>query len=492
MKRFLFFLLSITLSAFLAVPVLAEETVSITSRQDLEAIAEAPEGSYRLDADIDMGSADWLPIPFRGSFDGNGHTLYNLRIRRCGSDTAVTVDGNHKGYESGFAGLFSVVRNARIRNLHILGADIQIETGDDCFAAMIAGYFKNSVIQNCTAEGSVKLSSTGVMEGIGGIAGFGVGTIEGCRADAELVLTDRRNPEEMPRPEHFLGGILGCGNSTIRDNRVNIRGVHSCWGYVHDGGLSGMHYRYNPESPNGEICGNQTEGFITFFENNRDRRAYCKPDVGEILTAPAKMEGNQSRFQRDERFQQTRALNPHSCSHPELGKKVIDHTDQAFGYTLEYCKTCGYERRYNYMAPGHRLESWEILKEPDYQNTGRKARRCALCGQIVLKEEIPELVPVSSCVLPESEIQIAYREAKILEPEIIPENASDQTVTWTSDHPEVVTVTEDGALLTHKRGTATIRCASSDGFAASSCQVTVFYTPWQWILKTLFFGWIWY
>ena len=76
-----------------------------------------PHGNYVLTADIDMLNIDWTPVAFYGQFDGGGHTIYNLKINKLGKDSAVTVDGNHKEYKTYFAGLFSVVKGAVIKDL---------------------------------------------------------------------------------------------------------------------------------------------------------------------------------------------------------------------------------------------------------------------------------------------------------------------------------------------------------------------------------------
>ena len=63
---------------------------------------------YILTDDIDLNNNLWLPIgnsdfPFVGSFDGNGHTIYNLKLSN--------------NYEN--VGLFGVVYNAVINRVSI-------------------------------------------------------------------------------------------------------------------------------------------------------------------------------------------------------------------------------------------------------------------------------------------------------------------------------------------------------------------------------------
>ena len=81
-----------------------------------------------------------------------------------------------------------------------------------------------------------------------------------------------------------MGGILSCGNALIRNCGVVINGYDACRGYAHNGGLVGMFYLYDKQETPRPISWCSVNGFITFFEDNRDRRAYCEPFVGELLT----------------------------------------------------------------------------------------------------------------------------------------------------------------------------------------------------------------
>ena len=154
MKKLLFLLLTAVL-CIAAAPVFAGETpVEIASRQALEAIADNPYGQYVLTADIDMAGSDWTPIEFYGSLDGNGHTICNLHITQVGEKKARTRDGNLNKYDTYFASLFSVVKDAEIKNLHLLGVQIYAETKSiNCFAAGLAELAENTIISAAAFRG---------------------------------------------------------------------------------------------------------------------------------------------------------------------------------------------------------------------------------------------------------------------------------------------------------------------------------------------------
>ena len=493
MKRFFSLILAVILILPMAVPTAAEDsTISIKTREDLEAISKNPDGCYRLDADIDLGDKDWMPIPFSGTLQGGGHVLYNLKITVPGADSAVTVDGNNKTYDTHFAALFSICRNAVIEDLNVIGAQVNVETGDHCFAAILAGYMEDTEIRNCVTEGCVRLYTTNKMVGTGGVAGFGTGKIEGCRVTADLTFADRSSRESGMRCEQFMGGLIACGNADLVDNTVEIQGFDSCWGFVHNGGLVGMHYRWDKDHHRGQIVGNTVRGKITFFENNPNRRAYCGPFGGELLTYPSKMMKNNSDFKRNELYQQKEELKDHNCENPDFQETKVSHEEKTWGYTLHTCKTCGYQYRTDYQAPGHKVSGWEVLQEPNYEYSGSRRKVCTVCGQVMEEETMPKRIAVSVIILSEHDMKMHYKDTADLKCYVRPKDAENQNVIWTSSDSSVVSVDQQGRLTAMKRGAAVITCESEDGFASSSCSIIVGYSPLQWIIKTLLFGWIWY
>lgn len=68
-------------------------------------------------------------------------------------------------------GLFSTVTGAVIRDLHLLGADIQVETDAHCFLGGLAGYIQDAEITGCSVDGYLSLYGANVMSGVGGSPG---------------------------------------------------------------------------------------------------------------------------------------------------------------------------------------------------------------------------------------------------------------------------------------------------------------------------------
>lgn len=67
-----------------------------------------------------------------------------------------------------------------------------------------------------------------------------------------------------------------------------------------------------------------------------------------------------------------------------------------------------------------------------------------------------------------------------------------EDLTWTSSNEKVATVDENGNVYASGTGSATITVTSTDGKVNESCEVSVSYQWWEWIIVIVLFGWIWY
>ena len=71
----------------------------------------------------------------------------------------------------------------------------------------------------------------------------------------------------------------------------------------------------------------------------------------------------------------------------------------------------------------------------------------------------------------------------------------DYTMKYESSNPKVASVDDNGKVTALKKGSATITCTVTDSNGNSvsdTCEVKVVYTWWQWLIKIVLFGWIWY
>lgn len=514
-----------------AAPAESAESIVITDAEGLRAISANPGGSYALGANINMEGVEWKPFAFSGQLDGRGYSIYNLTLTVAGDERFTAVDGNLKQYDTLGVGLFSSMKNAGVSNLGILNAEVKVISDQHCFAAILCGAMEDSTLEQVKVSGRVELTSYAQMVGVAGMCGFGSGAMTGCSADVTLVHIDNLT---TARCEQFTGGLLATGYATFDNCFVKIAGYTSCHGYVHDGGMVGMHFRYfdasNPESVFHTSHNCRTEGFITFFEDNLDRRAYCKADCGENLYGTLNVVEFTDSFERREVSDYSVTLLPHSCEEPAYTSAVTEPGCEEFGYTTYTCTACGYSYTDDFTAPGHAEGEWKAVKEAtqtepgekqyictrcsavlesaeipphvagewevdvasDYQTPGREVRRCTDCGEVLEERELPPLVRTERIELSEREVKLRYKGTLSLSAEVSPSNADDQSVSWSSSNTDVASVGSSGLVLARSVGDTVITCTANDGGAEGSCTVHVRYTFPQQLIRIFLLGFLWY
>ena len=92
-------------------------------------------------------------------------------------------------------------------------------------------------------------------------------------------------------------------------------------------------------------------------------------------------------------------------------------------------------------------------------------------GAITLTFEQDPYIAVTSVQVAPETAELEVGETLTLTVTVLPENATDKTVTWSTDNASVATVAEDGTVIAVAQGTATITAAA--GEAKASCVITV-------------------
>ena len=95
-----------------------------------------------------------------------------------------------------------------------------------------------------------------------------------------------------------------------------------------------------------------------------------------------------------------------------------------------------------------------------------------LCAIEIDCEEPSSIVPVTGITLNKTTTSIPNGETETLVATVIPENATKQTITWTSSNMDVATVSA-GVVTAVGVGTSTITATTVDGDFTASCDVTV-------------------
>ncbi|RZK73700.1 MAG: hypothetical protein EOO92_18120 [Pedobacter sp.] len=94
--------------------------------------------------------------------------------------------------------------------------------------------------------------------------------------------------------------------------------------------------------------------------------------------------------------------------------------------------------------------------------------KTATCSVIVTTNGIP----VSSVSIPAS-ISLQLDKTAELKAVVLPETATDKSVTWKSDKPSVATVSATGVVTAKAYGVAIITVTTNDGFKTATCEVSV-------------------
>lgn len=271
------------------------EAKEVSTEEELRAIKDDLYGAYILTNDITL-TQEWEPIgayysnyeyfndswwtyAFRGNLDGNGHTIYGLKVNGAKTENIVdSSDPNTIWHDDGVnadgaAALFGAMSYANIKNLTIDGAQINVAgdyaySGNYCYAATLACFdmassmkevhIKNSKItmeyddSDMTYAKSMFIAAAGLEAGgwsstvskcsvvdttvsvnakttvahggeiyVGGMIGESYATIKNCNVDVDIILNDK--DESTAKKDTMLTmsiGGLGAANTSASGNTV--------------------------------------------------------------------------------------------------------------------------------------------------------------------------------------------------------------------------------------------------------------------------------
>jgi hypothetical protein len=130
--------------------------------------------TIRLSSNVNLAGKKWKPIAtFRGTFDGEGHTIANMTV----------VETIH----ADFVGLFGRNENGTLKNIHLTdvyvhASGLYYETPSNDNVGGLVGNNSGGTITSCTISGNV-FSST-VAARVGGLVGVNSGKITNCTASS--------------------------------------------------------------------------------------------------------------------------------------------------------------------------------------------------------------------------------------------------------------------------------------------------------------------
>lgn len=97
---------------------------------------------------------------------------------------------------------------------------------------------------------------------------------------------------------------------------------------------------------------------------------------------------------------------------------------------------------------------------------GNKSATC----EVVVE---PKIVSVTGVELDKTSITLTEGESEALNVTVLPEDASNKSVTWKSSAPSIASVNTEGKITAHKEGSTTITVTTDDGEKIASCEVIV-------------------
>ncbi|MDI9522510.1 MAG: Ig-like domain-containing protein [Bacteroidota bacterium] len=93
---------------------------------------------------------------------------------------------------------------------------------------------------------------------------------------------------------------------------------------------------------------------------------------------------------------------------------------------------------------------------------------------VTVEENVPPVIPVTSVTLNKNEKTLVEGGSEMLTATVLPHNATDKSLTWTSSNPTAATVNQAGEVTALTIGTTTIRATAKDGSDKyDECVVTV-------------------
>ena len=163
-----------------------------------------------LSADIDLSNTLWVPIgtaanPFKGTFDGDGHTIFNLQIN---------------GGRSSNIGLFGYTTDGEIKNLTIENAKVSGRLN----VGVVAGTPYTTKYTNITVQGHVEVNGMAYVGGVGGKNAYADWTNIKVEVD-ETSYVKANSVENGTAYRTYVGGVVGFngeGGHTFKNITSNI------------------------------------------------------------------------------------------------------------------------------------------------------------------------------------------------------------------------------------------------------------------------------
>lgn len=422
---------------------------------DLDGIRNNPSGNYILMKDIDMtedtkkgGDWDsgmgWTPIEeFSGVLDGNGYQIIGMNIYTEGTSGQMYI------------GLFASISKATIKNLGLKDVTINV-VGDG--VGSIVGCMVDSTIEKCYSSGEIKVPKykSGKRVGVGGLVGYHWGgTVRDCFNMTDISL-DNPNVDVYRTAGGIIGHCTTYWNTENNYSRGKITGTKYSYG-IADESCKNCFYLKDSIVNSLNVSGVKTltdaqmkraQVFTNFdFENTWEIDSYSNYPYPQLRSNPYIRVTKLQLISMPSKtvYQQGESLN--------LGGSVVRIT-------------------YDDGNVVDAVISEDMLGSYDMNKIGIQSITVTKGGKSVdFDIEVKGIMP-SSITLNQPDIDLYKGKTYQLVGNILPQNASDKTITWSSNNSSVATVSSTGLVTAKNAGTATITAKTINGLQAK-CKVNV-------------------
>lgn len=432
---------------------------SIRTVSELYAIRNDLSANYILMNDIDLSKATakggeldtgngWTPITkFKGKFDGNGYRIKGM-----------TIYGDVSGQD---AGLFGYATEGTIQNLGLCDVNIDVKTTDTHFeCGAIAGEMEGS-IQNCFVSGKIQVKYLCEENDlkrwcyVGGLFGGSWDNLDVRNAyNTASIQLDDGSKVKLKESEKGVGGIGGMGGdikNCYNSGSINegdggaISGgtdyIENCI-YLMGSGTSEM------ATPLADMQMRDANYFIGFdFQNVWD------VDVDSPYPYPQLTSCMQVRVQNAvlEQMPVQTQYNQGDSLNLEGGRLLVTYED---GRTSSSAIT-------DLMVSGY-----------DMSQIGTQDVIVRKGNMTVSYPIVVNSIPVTEVNLNKTSLSMQRGEERYLEAFVVPLNATDKSITWSTDNSNVVTVDQNGKVKALGNGSANVTVTAVNGVTAT-CRVVV-------------------
>ena len=441
----------------------------IATADDLQAITsmEGDAPYFKLTADIDLTEwiADnndgngWIPVGgsssgLRGHFDGDGHTISGL--------------WTDETYEYG--GLFAkVTQGAEVKDLHVEIASGHTVSGT-VYAGGIAG-INDGNISGCIVTGDISGGQY-----VGGIAGSSSDKIHQCRHDGQITAT---------HASANVGGIAGSNSGEISECKsegsITANGASAqCGGIAGGNGADGnIHDCYGLSDVTASGTSSYAAGVVGYNEGITERCYSAGNIAGATVAgvsgyndgASATLNGCIALNNRLEGTKTAlRILGGYSSSCPAPA------VDDNYALSTMQVSVNGIPQTvYDDPLNGKAMTMDLLQSKSTYDEYGWDFNETWSLDEGASYPYLKVFdIPVTSVKLNFEEYSIDIDSTLQLTATVLPDDARNKAVKWTSTEPEVATVSADGLVEGISAGkTTVIATAVSGENVTASCTITV-------------------